>query len=119
MSQPNLLEVDWEAIHHRRHLAKMRRERETERRAYLSKLIRTDRRATQLRAWIDGQADSGISDPVIARMFEWAREQLAALDAVAFPVRMAETLYDRNLFPEVDDLHDPLGEPPVRQPWGR
>lgn len=116
MQQTNILEVDWDTIGRRRQLARLRRQREDERRALLVTVMKADRRARQLRAWIDGRTSDGLqSEP----MLEWARRQLAALEAVGDPVRLSKVLHERNLFPEVDELHDPHGEPPARQPWGR
>lgn len=118
MQQPNILEVDWDTIDRRRQLARLRREREDERRALLVTVMKADRRARQLRAWIDGQTNDGLRSER-GRMLEWARQQLAALEATGDPIRLRNVLNERNLFPEVDELHDPLGEPPARQPWGR
>lgn len=51
-------------------------------------------------------------------MADWARAQLEALEAALDPVMLAAVLYARKLFPEVDELHDPLGEPPPeRSRW--
>lgn len=119
MPQTNILQVDWETIEHRRQLARLRHDRERERRALLIKVMKAGHRAAQLRMWLDDKTDLGRSDPMIGRMLEWARQQLAELEAAADPVGLARLLRERELFPEFDQLSDPLGEPPARQPWGR
>ncbi len=103
----------------RRGLAKARRERESNRKALLSKLVRTERQAAQLRTWLASQEHNiaQTPDPGVARMMDWAREQLALLDAVLNPIRLADDLRTRKLFPETDELRDPLGEPPPERPW--
>jgi DNA-binding IclR family transcriptional regulator len=57
------------------------------RKALLSKLIRTERQAAQLRAWLANQESNTARnpDPDLARMLDWAREQLASLDSVLDP----------------------------------
>ena len=105
----------------RRKLASARQERERERSTFLISLIRTERRAKQLQQWIEAHDlfDIGRPDPELKRMLDWARTQLDALNAVIEPARVSEMLRDRNLFPETDELSDPLGDPAPRQPWGR
>jgi hypothetical protein len=105
----------------RRGLAMARGERESQRKVLLGKLIRTEHRADQLRRWIAGQQPriAAMPDPELTRMLEWARAELAALEAIVDPVQLAETLRERELFPKVDRLADPLGEPPPQLPWGR
>ncbi|MEW6644121.1 MAG: hypothetical protein AB1586_26680 [Pseudomonadota bacterium] len=105
----------------RRRLASARLDRERERQSLVAKLAFTQHRATQLRAWIGAFEGQGAvaRSPELTRMLDWARGQLEMLDAEIDPVRVAQTLFDRNLFPEVDELHDPFGDPPPHQPWGR
>lgn len=81
-------EAERRELDRRRHrLVKARRERESHRKALLSKLIRTERQASQLRSWLANQESNiaRIPDPDLARMMDWAREQLALLDAVLDP----------------------------------
>ena len=47
------------------------------------------------------------------------RMERQGLEECLDPSRLSRLLHTRNLFPEVDDLVDPLGEPPPRRPWGR
>jgi len=104
----------------RRHgLAKARRERESSRKSLLSKLTRTERQAAQLREWISTyeQRAKERSYPDLDRMLCWARDRLSAFEAVLDPSKLANELSTRKLFPEVDELHDPLGEPPPERRW--
>jgi hypothetical protein len=109
----------------RRGLAMARGERESQRKVLLGKLIRTEHRADQLRRWIAGQQSRIAAMPdadlawMLTRMLEWARAELAELEAIVDPVQLAETLRERDLFPKVDRLADPLSEPPPQLPWGR
>ena len=85
----------------------------------LSKLIRTERQAAQLREWIltyERYAKEG-SYPDLDRMLCWARDRLSVLDAILDPPKLASELRARKLFPEIDELHDPLGEPPAERRW--
>lgn len=50
-------------------------------------------------------------------MVEWARNQLKQLEAILDPVKLADSLRAQKLFPEVDELNDPLGEPPAERRW--
>lgn len=114
-----LEEAECRELNRRRGLVKARRERESHRKALLSKLIRTERQAAQLRAWLANQESNMARnpDPDLARMLDWAREQLASLDSVLDPIKLVDDLRTRKLFPETDELHDPIGEPPPERPW--
>lgn len=112
-------EAERKELDRRRGLAKARRERKSNRKALLNKLIRTERQAAQLRAWLASQESNTAStiDPNLTRMMDWAREQLAALAAVLDPINLADDLRTQKLFPENDELHDPFGEPPPERRW--
>jgi hypothetical protein len=110
---------DAEDLTRRRGLAVARRTRETERTLLLRKLVRMERQADQLRGWIaQRKADVGASSEM-QRMVDWVKAELVGLEEFLDPSRLSRLLHTRNLFPEVDDLVDPLGEPPPRHPWGR
>jgi hypothetical protein len=51
-------------------------------------------------------------------MVEWAASQLNDLERNLSPERISVTLQERELFPEVDPLNDPKGEPPRYRIWG-
>lgn len=121
MDSFSMMNTDPRELTRRRQLANARQERESERRALLVKLVRTEQRAGQLRDWIEAHEVSDVAEPnpELTRMLDWARAQLDAMNLAVAPTRVSEWLRDRNLFPEVDELGDPLGDPPPRQPWGR
>lgn len=112
-----------EAVHkeldRRRGLAKARREREAERRRILSRLIRTERQADQLRDWLSKHEHRFIAvpDTDLGRMITWTRDQLATLEDSLDPIKLADDVRARKLFAEIDDLHDPLGDPPPERRW--
>ena len=110
---------DAEELTRRRGLAAARRTREAERTLLLRKLVRMERQADQLRGWIaQRKADVGTSSEM-QRMVDWVKAELVGLEEFLDPSKLSRLLHTRNLFPEVDDLVDPLGEPPPRHPWGR
>jgi hypothetical protein len=119
MNQISLIPSDVAELARRRGLAAARRTRETERTLLLRKLVRMERQADQLRGWIaQRKADVGASSEM-QRMVDWVKAELVGLEEFLDPSKLSRLLHTRNLFPEVDDLVDPLGEPPPRHPWGR
>jgi hypothetical protein len=112
-------EAERQELARRRGLAKARRERESNRRVLLSKLIRAERQAKQIRSWISAceqHTTEGVESD-LGRMIGWARNQLEALEAILDPITLADELRERKLFPEIDELQDPLGEPPQERHW--
>lgn len=105
---------------HRRRLAAGRAEREAQRKDLLGSLIEADRRAADLRDWIERFAPrvDASRDARLLRLLEWAGSELAALEAMCDPQRLSDEMKARNLFPQVDPLTDPLGEPPRAHAWG-
>ena len=102
----------------RRHgLAKARRQRETERKQLLTTFARTKRRSEQLREWIAFYEPVASTNGDIRRMIEWAHSELSTLETRLKPIIFAKELDTRKLFPEVDELVDPLGEPPPARSW--
>src|SRR5262249_21987168 len=69
-------------LERRRGLANARRERESERKALLGKLMRTERHAAQLRDWLARHEQRvtlvAAPDPDLSRMIGWARDRLRA-----------------------------------------
>src|ERR1700692_1281276 len=102
----------------RRALAASRLTRDNERTELLRKLVRMEREAEQLRGWIaQRQADQlrgwtahrqaeVSASPEIQRMVDWAKAELAGLEAFLDPLKLSQLLIARNLFPEVDELVD-------------
>lgn len=77
----------------------------------------TKREADNLRRTIESVPDDR-TQPDLARLLEWARVRLAALDQDTLPEAIQRHLVEHNLFPEPDDLHDPEGEPaPQKNYW--
>jgi hypothetical protein len=115
------LDVDAGELARRRKLFFARRERESDREALLDHFTRATARAEALRNWIQAYAGPERSDlyPEIRRMIDWAKAELKDVEAGLEAGRLNDGLRDRNLFPEIDDLADPLGEPPARLGWGR
>ena len=50
-------------------------------------------------------------------MMGWARDRLGSLEAIIDPGKVATELRERKLFSEIDELHDPLGDPPESRWW--
>ena len=67
-----------------------------------------------MRDWISIQESRAATDidPDLNRMIGWARDRLVALESFLDQIKLADELRARKLFPEVDELDDPLGEPP-------
>ena len=111
---------DVEELAHRRRLAAARQSRNAEREALLQKLIETERKALELRGWVAQWEMKGeAASPEIRRLIKWAKETLLDMERFLLPTELAKLLETRDLFPDVDDLADPLGDPPPLRPWGR
>ncbi|MGE0237455.1 MAG: hypothetical protein AB7F74_00445 [Parvibaculaceae bacterium] len=108
-------------LEHRRALASARQERESGRKALLDALMEADRQADHLRSWIAGQETHHAPETPgeVSRMLRWAGDELAVLETMTAPAQIAEVLRRQNLFPDVDTLADPQGDPPPLRPWGR
>jgi hypothetical protein len=50
-------------------------------------------------------------------MMGWAPDRLKSLESIIDPAKVAAELRERNLFPEVDELHVPPREPPESRWW--
>lgn len=98
----------------RRELAKQRKEREQARVDYLRKLVKLQREAADIRSWLASLPAhaSAETSTELGRMLIWARERLAHLERRTTVDAAAVELKGKSLFPEVDELHDPLGDPP-------
>jgi hypothetical protein len=120
MSDTNLARSDVEVLAHRRRLAAARETRQTERVSLLQELIETEQRAGELREWIALREAKGEEpSPEIRRLIIWAKAALSGMESFLSPAAITRLLGTRALFPEFDDLADPLGEPPPRRPLGR
>jgi hypothetical protein len=102
----------------RRHdLAKKRREREERRIAYLRELVQLQREAGDIKRWLASLPDGVMADSLteLGRMVLWARERLGDLEGRTTVKAALVQVQGMALFPEVDDLHDPLGDPPAQR----
>ena len=117
----NDLSLDPVELERRRMLARLRNAREFERKKLLARLLRAEQRALQLRQWIASIAGSGeiSGNSDLGRLVNWTRAELLNLENSSRPANIAEALQQSNLFPEHDELFDPLGDPPPLRPWGR
>jgi hypothetical protein len=118
MDAANLL--DPKELGRRQQMAAARRQRESERLTLLAELVDAQRRADELKNWISAftRPTDDSSHAELQRMIGWAAVQLKDLERFLSPERISSTLKERELFPEVDPLNDPLGEPPRHRGWG-
>jgi hypothetical protein len=93
----------------RRHaLARQRAEREKKREAFLDQFMEVRREVEALEAWL---ARPGMTSEVVgshARLIAWAMARLETLRQRFQPEDISEALDAEKLFPEPDELHDPL-----------
>lgn len=103
-----------EELARRRQLAKKRREREEARIAYLRELVELQREAADIRSWLSSLPADTAADHAteLGRMLIWARARLTHLESCTTVDAAAVELDGKALFPEMDELHDPLGDPP-------
>jgi hypothetical protein len=101
----------------RRALARERLEREEKRKAYLGSIIDLHEETGRLRQWLAETELKSETHRNVSRLVAWAKDRLAALEATVDPGHIDQELESRKLFPEVDELHDPEGEPPEPQRW--
>jgi hypothetical protein len=121
MKDSGPLSLDRIELERRRTLSRLRSTRELERKKLLTGLLRAERRALQLRQWISRIASSEEipENSDLGRLLIWTRTELWNLEKGIHPSSIADALRQLNLFPEHDELYDPLGDPPQQRPWGR
>jgi hypothetical protein len=121
MPGSDLLSLDRVELERRRALSKLRKARELERKKILARLLRVEHRAVQLRQWIARIENSEeiFVNSDLGRLLNWTRAELLNLENSIHPSSIVEALQQSNLFPEHDELDDPLGDPPPQRPWGR
>jgi hypothetical protein len=120
MAGSDLLSLDRVELERRRALSKLRKARELERKKILTRLLRVEHRAVQLRQWIARIENSEeiFVNSDLGRLLNWTRAELLNLENGIHPSSIVEALRQSNLFPEHDELDDPLGDPPPQRPWG-
>ncbi len=99
----------------RRKLAALRATRETDRQAFFQNVAATRREVRDLQESIALIPRQAVLPADVCRMLQWAETRLEALEAQTTVDAIQATLADQNLFPEPDDLFDPLGDPPPKQ----
>lgn len=109
-----------EELHQRRgrhQLAKAFREREAKREEYFLDISAKRREIDNIQIYLDtAQTEPQFGN--VTRMNAWLEQRLAALNEEVLPEAVEKNLERLALFPEEDDLHDPLGVLPEDQyPW--
>ncbi len=107
-------ERQWQEMRRRRELARKRLEREAKRVGHIRRFMRVSEEARKLRTWLD-QAELEImssNDVELESMLAWARQRLLGLEKQNSLAGIKQTIHGQRLFPEEDELHDPLGDPP-------
>lgn len=109
----------WAELQRRRHMAKARADREEKRTQYLSRLLRMRKEADEIRGWLSSlnHENPPAADTSLGRMIAWTRERLVRLDQETSLGAVVAGLDGKSLFPDPDDLHDPLGDPPAANGW--
>ena len=104
----------WQERARRRELARKRAEREERRASYLNSIINVHHEIRCLRQWFaEIEAVSQSSAPSgLDQLISWTGQRLAKLETVIDPLRIDQDLKEKGLFPEIDELHDPDGDPP-------
>jgi len=106
-------ERQWKILQHRRHLARARQDREEKRFTHLHQIIELRREARDLREWLESLPPDAVtlsSENGPGRMRRWIEERLAEIDRKT-GIEAAASFAGPELFPEIDDLWDPLGDP--------
>lgn len=111
---------DPQELGRRQQMAAARRQRESERLAMLGQLVDAQRRSDELKRWISAytRPADGDAHPELRRMVGWVAAQIDDLERFLGPESVCATLQECALFPDVDPLDDPKGEPPGHRIWG-
>jgi hypothetical protein len=80
-------------------------------------LVEFQREAAGIRSWLASLPSNVVADQStnLGRMLLWAKNRLADLEMRTTVDAASAELDGMALFPEVDELHDPLGDPPERK----
>lgn len=108
--------IEQARLQRRRFLAQRRNEREQHRLDLLNACISDYEKAARIRNWAEWVSPGVRNEPELARLIDWAKENASQLEAKSSAGMIQMGL--KELFPEVDDLHDPLGDPTPKHPWG-
>ncbi|THD71152.1 hypothetical protein E7681_18455 [Thalassobius vesicularis] len=109
----------WQELHRRRKLAHARKEREEKRLAHLERIVELRREAREIRDWLASLPDDAkpSEDSDLGRMLIWVDQRLGEIDRQTGIVAARSITGTGDLFPEIDELQDPLGDPPERNGW--
>ena len=103
----------------RQRLAEERRNREKKRRGLLKDVMDKSVEAATLRQWLSSvDLTNTDGDEEFGQFISWAKAKLASLEAAVSRQTISDTVRSQELFPSIDKLHDPLGEPPRRHYYG-
>jgi len=110
----------WQELQRRRKLAHARKEREEKRLAHLDRIVELRREAREIRDWLASLPDDAkpSEDSDLGRMLLWVGNRLEEIDRQTGMDAARSFAGTSDLFPEVDELHDPLGDPPPNSSWG-
>jgi hypothetical protein len=78
----------------------------------LKDLVAQTREAAEIRKWLATLELDANAQNEYSRFVDWAKSRLAVLEAALSKENVVRIAKEEKLFPEIDDLHDPLGEPP-------
>jgi hypothetical protein len=117
--EPEERERKWQELSRRRDLKRRRAEREKDRLTYLNEVMELEREIEELRQWVTAAKPKAECVPAsdFARLFNWAQQRLNVLVEKVTLERLEGDLQAKRLFPETDDLHDPLGDPSETEGW--
>jgi hypothetical protein len=103
----------------RQRLAEERRNREKKRRDLLKDVMHKSVEAATIRQWLSSlDLTNAEEDEEFARFVTWAQGKLATLEIAVSRRNITAIVESQALFPTVDTLRDPLGEPPRRYYYG-
>ena len=76
--------------------------------------------ASEIRKWLGTIDPDAIADDDgdFCQAHQMDKGRLATLENAVFGPRVAEAVREQQLFPNIDALHDPLGEPPRAYHYG-
>jgi hypothetical protein len=103
----------------RQALAEERRKREKKRRDLLREVMSKSAEAATIRQWLSSiDPGDGDESEEFGKFIAWARQRLTVLEYAVSCLKVAEVVRAQELFPSLDKLHDPQGEPPRRYYYG-
>lgn len=108
---------EWAHLEHRRDLARRRADREARRQGFLDQLFEGQQESRRLATILENAAALRATHPELDRMLEWAESRQRSLAETMLPNVVAAALQRSDLFPEMDSLFDPEGDPPAGYSW--